>query len=196
MNHRLRVILACCVLGCSLGIWRVDAAWGDDLDRCISAAKKTNLSCWNKCDASEDDCIADCDADFEARKQQCRSSARANTSGNTNGSTNVGQTDLSGTTKTGQGGCYYGECPPDLDKRIEDSADEEEPPQRKPQRRQQPKEEPTERSSFPPAAQAQMTRICQTPTFWCTMFVVGPVNSPCWCASAFGPANGITIPER
>lgn len=193
MNHRLLFILAYCALGSTV-------AWGDDLDRCISAAKKTNLSCWNRCDAAEDECIADCDADFEARKQQCRSSSSASS----NTSAGAGQTELSGTSKTGQDGCYYGECPPDLDKRIdkrtEDNADEEEPPRKSP-RRQQPREQPQQdqpldRSAFPPAAQVQMTRICQTPAFWCMMLVAGPVSSPCWCASVFGTANGITVPER
>jgi hypothetical protein len=195
MKHRRLIILACSALVGMLWIGHADYAWGDELDQCISSAKKTNLSCWNRCDDEDRNCIADCDADFEARKQQCRANVRANAS---SGASDSNKAPLSGATKTGQGGCYFGECPPDLDQRIEASSDEEEPPQRKPQRRPQreDEEQPTQRQTFPPPAQVQMTRICQTPAFWCTMYVAGPVNTACWCANAFGTANGVTIPER
>jgi hypothetical protein len=151
-------------------------AWSDDAERCISRAKQTNVECWDDC--SSRSCMKRCDEAFVREKNQCQ--ARISTS----------KKQFSGTTKSGQNGCYYGECPPDLEEQIENTEperkkiEEEEPePEQKPRRRDNP--------PLP-----QVTNICQTPTFWCAMNQSGPVGYPCWCATPLGTANGITVPTN
>lgn len=177
-----------CLLAMTVGLQ--PAALSDEAS-CISTAKQTNVHCWDRCggdDSAVQSCTADCDATFEAAKKRCESGKSRNA---------IANTQLSGTKKGGQDGCYFGECPDDLKKRIEDVEEEpEEKPAPAPHRRrtETPREDPA-----PPAPSyptAQMTQICQTPYFWCVMNQFGPVNSPCWCASPIGAANGITVPQR
>jgi len=48
-----------------------------------------------------------------------------------------------------------------------------------------------------PATQANLTsNICQTPVMWCSIGQFGPVGTPCWCNTMFGPSNGQLIPSR
>ena len=43
------------------------------------------------------------------------------------------------------------------------------------------------------SASGQQTRVsnrCMTPVIACYMGVSGPVGTPCWCATPYGPATG------
>ena len=158
----------------------------DAYDTCVSTAKKTNITCWNRC-AGDDDCNARCDSRFESAKRSCATPSTQATAG-------IADKTLSGTKQSGQDGCYFGECPGNLTEKIDKVKDKpapepepEEPvvdePERKTPVRRQPRAAPT-------------TNICQTPAFWCFMNQVGPVNYPCWCGNAFGVAQGVTVPAR
>jgi hypothetical protein len=44
----------------------------------------------------------------------------------------------------------------------------------------------------PSARPAQrMSNRCMTPVVACVMGASGPVGTPCWCATPFGPASGL-----
>ena len=42
-----------------------------------------------------------------------------------------------------------------------------------------------------PAAAQQMSNRCVTPQFWCQLSNFGPVGSPCYCNTPYGPVPGI-----
>jgi len=162
-----------------------------DDSACIKAAKETSVRCWSRCSDDDEDalkqCTDRCEAALETHKQRCQSASSAAAQGSL--------PKLSGVTQNGQDGCYFGECPPDLDKRIGESKDSpEEPPPRKPA----PRTVAPANSSSPTNAQplVRMTGICQTPYFYCQMLQIGLVGSSCWCGSLYGPVIGVTVPQR
>lgn len=154
---------------------------GEDVEDCIAQAKQTSVACWDRC--SSDSCIDRCDVTFNRQKTRCREGI------------NTSKKNYSGTATNGQNGCYYGECPEDLDKRIEESEPirkriEEEPTGSEEETQKPPRTKPQ------PSQRAQFTNICQTPVAWCVMNQTGPVNYPCWCMTPLGMANGLTVPPR
>jgi hypothetical protein len=42
-----------------------------------------------------------------------------------------------------------------------------------------------------PAAAQPVSNRCVTPQFWCTLPGFGPVGSPCYCNTPYGPVPGI-----
>lgn len=73
--------------------------------------------------------------------------------------------------ESGGDGCYFGECPDDVD--------------------------PATQSPNTPSRQAsQRTLICQTSEGWCQMSTELPVDVPCGCLTLDGPVGGITVPSR
>ena len=59
---------------------------------------------------------------------------------------------------------------------ADDEDDDDAPAARRPARR---------------AAGPAVSSRCVTPVLACFMGVTGPVGTPCWCATPFGPANGM-----
>lgn len=43
----------------------------------------------------------------------------------------------------------------------------------------------------PAAAWQQMGNHCVTPQFWCQLPGYGPIGSPCYCNTPYGPVPGI-----
>jgi len=42
-----------------------------------------------------------------------------------------------------------------------------------------------------PVFAQQMSNRCVTPQFWCQLSNFGPVGSPCYCNTPYGPVPGI-----
>lgn len=40
-------------------------------------------------------------------------------------------------------------------------------------------------------AQVQYDNKCFTPNFWCFLPQAYPINTPCWCATPYGPVQGV-----
>ncbi len=164
------------------------AAHAADSSNCIASAKKESIRCWDRCSgtgARLNRCTDQCEDEFESARKSCNRNPAA--------SVNPDRSRLSGTKRAGEDGCYFGECPTDLNRQVRETHAEPdaERPTRRPRR---PAREP-ERDEF--VAQAATTNICQTPQFWCVMNQTGPVNQPCWCLSLLtGLVNGITVLQR
>jgi hypothetical protein len=164
----------------------------DALDQCISAAKRANIRCWDAC-GGDQDCNDRCDSKYETAKKNC-ANPEATASA-------VPGKRLSGVKQNGQDGCYFGECPDDLQKKIDDAKKvPEQPPDESPASppasTAPPKRRRSDNPTQPFTPTVPITNVCQTPAFWCIMIQYGPVNSPCWCANMFGVAQGVTIAVR
>lgn len=157
-----------------------------DTASCVAGAKRESIRCWDRCSgtgARLDRCTDQCEDAFEKDRRSCARDISASISAD--------RSRLSGTKRSGEDGCYFGECPADLDRQVRQTHAEPDAFPRRPSRpvRQTPRDEPL--------AQAATTNICQTPLFWCVMNEVGPVNYPCWCMNPLtGFANGITVLKR
>jgi hypothetical protein len=157
--------------------WDTCSAACDDLssdaawERCVDRCDEQDADNFAQCEIEHEDCLANADEDP--------------------GSANSADSELFGSRRQGKDGCYFGECP-DGTGTSRQREPQPEPPvfdddQRFP------------RDSTPYPQPAQLTSICQTPSFWCPMNVVGPVGVPCYCANPFGfppTVNGITVPQR
>lgn len=158
------------------------SAQTSDRERCLVLAKKDKLNCWSNCPSSETrarSCVAKCSDTFDASKSQCGQGSPSRLQGSRTGAGG------------GADGCYFGECPDDLKKRI-DSKHEEPEPKPKPRTRTRAKPDPEPEEE----PQVATTNICQTPAFWCTMNVRGSVGSPCWCVTPVGSSTGIAVLQR
>jgi len=51
-------------------------------------------------------------------------------------------------------------------------------------------DEPRKQRRTSPQAQQRMSSRCYTPVVACFMGGSGPVGTPCWCATPYGPATG------
>jgi hypothetical protein len=165
----------------------------EEVNECLADTEAAGDACYDSCDADDAsarrDCRVRCETRLTRRQQQCTTLQRECES-------NAAASDdaaLFGSQRSGADGCYFGECPDDVD--------EPKPSPRKPVQRRQPEPEPEEdvvddwwqrqQQQQPPS-----TAICQTPAFWCEMYVRGPVGASCYCNSLFGPVYGVTVPER
>ena len=144
-------------------------------------------ACSDQCVATNDEAVAACDEQREA----CDAGPQPAPKPAQQGAKPA--TGLSGSKKAGQEGCYFGECPNDLEKKIETA-----PPG-------QPQPQPTSPAPGPnsvpqpqpqPMPTATDTSICQTPTFWCQMGMRGPVGYSCYCNTYMGPVYGVSVPEH
>jgi hypothetical protein len=151
-------------------------------ERCLALAKKDKLNCWSSCPSGETrarSCVSTCNDTFDVSKSQCSQVSSSRLEGSRSGAGG------------GANGCYFGECPEDLKKRI-DSKREETEAKPKPRTRTRAKPDPEPEDE----PQIATTSICQTPGFWCTMNVRGAVGSSCWCVTPVGSSTGITVPQR
>ena len=80
----------------------------------------------------------------------------------------TGDSDDSHGRESGGDGCYFGECPDDMN-----------PPA-------QPPDNPSRETS-------RRTVICSTPEGWCEMSAELPIGQPCGCFGSSGPIGGITV---
>ena len=172
----------------SLSILLVTEALADcdsDWDACFERANRQGEGCWNSCESqyyNDDDawdrCTARCqdeqdrdwnrcDSDFEICERQAEQE--------------LDKQGHYGSRRSGEDGCYFGECPGD------------EPEQRQNPPSQQPGQTVPQQIPQQPLA---MSWICQTPTFWCTMFQAGPVGHACYCNSYYGAVWGQIIPQQ
>lgn len=46
-----------------------------------------------------------------------------------------------------------------------------------------------------PDQRSQASNICQTAMMWCALGQSGPVGTPCWCQTGYGPQNGQIAPR-
>ena len=158
-----------------------------DSSSCVASAKSDSLRCWEGCSGTGsrlERCTDQCETNYQTAVKDCSKSSSGRTSGGAKGGAKpTGGTD----------GCYFGECPEGLGKKIKEKhadLDEEKPSRTSPSR---PSRQPQPPSTSSPVS---MTYVCQTVYFWCTMGQAGPVNYPCWCASPNGPVSGVTIPQQ
>lgn len=157
----------------------------DQWDACTERGTLQGERCWDSCDSrypnnynAWERCTDRCDASEDSAWKSCEREEKACEANATRESSSA----LYGSRESGQDGCYFGECPGDIN-----TAPSGSPPQTVPQP-QPPNPQPQTR--------AQTTSICQTPTFWCTMLGRGPVGMSCYCNTLYGPLPGITVPER
>jgi hypothetical protein len=164
---------------CSAGC---DARFPGDLDRWES--------CFDRCNNARDRAIRQCDRDEET----CRSNAarrRSPPDTPSRARDNAAARGFEGQRAQGQDGCYFGECPNDLQRKIEQAPPAPSSPQ------QQPPANP--QIPVPQQQGSRMSWICQTPGFWCRMFVQGPVGYSCSCQNPFGfppLVPGIIVPGQ
>jgi len=155
-----------------------DAAAQSDLADCIAAAKATSLRCWDRCSGSGDRldrCTSKCESTFQDDKGNCKTGH--------SGQNSASRAQLSGTQKGGENGCYFGECPTDLKKKIAETHEKVDVDDDPPLKRYE-------------APRAALTGVCQTVYGWCLMNQTGPVGYPCWCMTVSGVLNGVTVPQR
>ena len=171
------------VAGFSIG--EVAADCDDDWDRCFESANRQDDACWDRCEAqyardldSLDRCTANCLNVNERRWDQCDQALEQCERGF---QSELDDQRLYGNRRSGEDGCYFGECPCDLP-----PATQNPPPQSL---------EPTV-PNVPTQPAPAMSSICQTPAFWCQMFGPGLVGYSCYCNSYYGPVWGVVVPQH
>lgn len=195
------VSLALLTVGCAvlLASFLASAEDTDECDSqqisCFDEAEAKDDRCWERCERRGGDnlgawerCTDRCSIETDRASNACDKAydqcVRFAGSGGESASRSS-RTDYQGSRKKGQDGCYFGECPEDIEGTIEDA-------------------DPAPRTRRPtpspsPQPQIQTTSICQTPSFWCQMGVRGGVGLQCYCNNPYGfppVVNGVTVPEH
>ena len=156
-----------------------------DWDRCFEDANRQDDACWNQCETrfsqdfdAWDRCTANCLGQNERRWDQCDQALEQCERGF---QSELDGQRLYGNRRSGEDGCYFGECPGDIPPPSQDP-----PPQRS----------APMSPSVPSQPSSTMSSICQTPTFWCQMFGPGIVGYSCYCNSYYGPVWGIVVRQH
>lgn len=176
------------LLGVMLSMVPVTEAVADcdrDWDRCFEESNRQDDACWNNCESrysrdfdAWDRCTAACLATNERRWDQCDQALEQCERGYQG---DLKDRQLYGNRRSGEDGCYFGECPGDIPPPTQD--------------RPAPSPSPT-LPSPPNQPQINMSSICQTSAFWCQMFAPGIVGYSCYCNSYYGPVWGVVVPQH
>jgi hypothetical protein len=201
LSRGLRAATASIALaGLCLGVVAAvaDEACEEQAHECIAVSEQNAEECNENCEYVSDvderlACENRCDSRLNRRQKDCRQRENECASSAASAATEEA---LFGSKRTGQDGCYFGECPGNLEEQIESG--------KKTRRREpapEPEREPLEDESavdqWPPrTVQTATTSICQTAAFWCQMGQRGAVGSYCYCNTFWGPVYGVTVPEQ
>jgi hypothetical protein len=202
MRAILRGLIASIVFaGLCLGVLApvADEACDEHADECIAVSEENAEGCNERCEYVSDvddrlGCQNRCDSRLNRRQKECRQLQRECSS---SAASTTNEEALFGSKRTGQDGCYFGECPDNLEEQIESR---KRTPRREPapERERESVDDDYPAEHWPPRTvhTAATTAICQTAAFWCQMSQRGTVGSYCYCNTLWGPVYGITVPEQ